>query len=134
MFTIFFSGEKLASLDSLSKGKNMDYSYLCNTFLEGVKASALTGTRKATLRDFQIHMDNCKLRKFEINKRKIGRDPAHSMGLSPILTRYCTVGLLVLRVEKKRDEGTGLLEYKRDQNILTQNVDKNGFRSIFQHI
>jgi hypothetical protein len=54
----FFSGEKLAFLDSLSKGENMDSYYFCNTVLEGVKAVALAGTRKATLREFHIHLDN----------------------------------------------------------------------------
>jgi hypothetical protein len=35
---------------------------------------------------------------FEIDERKIGRDPAYSMGSTPILTRYCTLGHLVFRV------------------------------------
>jgi hypothetical protein len=61
MFTLFFSGEKLAFLDSLTKGQNMDCYSFCNTVLEGLKAGALAGTRKATLRDFHINMDNCKI-------------------------------------------------------------------------
>jgi hypothetical protein len=60
MFTIFFTGEKLVFLDSVPKGQNIDPYYLCNTVLEGVKAGALAGTRKSTLRDFQIHMHSCK--------------------------------------------------------------------------
>jgi hypothetical protein len=44
MFTIFFSGEKLAFLDSLPKVQNMDSYYFCNTVLEGVKAGVLAGT------------------------------------------------------------------------------------------
>jgi hypothetical protein len=50
MFTIFFSDEKLAFLDSLPEGKNMDSHYFYNTVLERVKAGALAGTRKVTLR------------------------------------------------------------------------------------
>jgi hypothetical protein len=61
MFRIFFSGEKLAFLDFLPKGQNMDSWYFCNNFLKGDKAEAFVGTRKATLRDFHIHMDNCKV-------------------------------------------------------------------------
>jgi hypothetical protein len=60
MITILFSGEKLAFVDSLLKGQNMDFYYFCNTVLEGVEAAALVGTRKATLRNVHIHMDNCK--------------------------------------------------------------------------
>jgi hypothetical protein len=41
MFTIFFSGKKLAFLDSLPKGQNMDSYYFYNTILEGIKAGAL---------------------------------------------------------------------------------------------
>jgi hypothetical protein len=41
MFTIFFSGEKLAFLDSLPKGQNMDSYYFCNTVLEGSRAAPL---------------------------------------------------------------------------------------------
>jgi hypothetical protein len=44
MFTIFVRGEKLAFLDSLPKGQNLDSYYFCNTVLEGVKAGALVGT------------------------------------------------------------------------------------------
>jgi hypothetical protein len=40
----FFSGEKLAFLDFLPKGQNMDFGSFCNTALEAVKAGALTGT------------------------------------------------------------------------------------------
>jgi hypothetical protein len=39
MFTIFFSSEKLAFLDSLPKSQNMDSYYFCNTVLEEVKAA-----------------------------------------------------------------------------------------------
>jgi hypothetical protein len=45
MFTIFFSGEKLAFVDSLPKGQNMGSYHFCNTVLEGVQAGALTETR-----------------------------------------------------------------------------------------
>jgi histone-lysine N-methyltransferase SETMAR len=61
MFIIFFSGEKLAFLDSLPGGQNMDSYYFRNTVLEGVKAGALAGTQNVTLRDFHIHMENCKV-------------------------------------------------------------------------
>jgi hypothetical protein len=44
MFTIFFSGEKFAFIDSLPKCQNMDSYYFCNIVLEWVKASALAGT------------------------------------------------------------------------------------------
>jgi hypothetical protein len=71
MFTIFFSGEKLAFLDSLPKGQNMDSDYFCNIVLEGVKANTLGGTQKATLRDFHIHMDNCKVRNSKLTKGKL---------------------------------------------------------------
>jgi hypothetical protein len=46
MFTIFFSGEKLAFLDSLPKGQNMDSYYFCSTVLGGVKSGALVVTQK----------------------------------------------------------------------------------------
>jgi hypothetical protein len=134
MFTIFFSGEKLVFLDSLPKGQNIDSYYFCNTVLEVVKVGALAGTRKAALRDFHIHMNNCKLQNFEIDEGKIGRNPAHLMGSFHILTRYCTLELLVFRVEQKRDEGTGLLESRGGQNILTRNGGKDEFRSTFQFI
>jgi hypothetical protein len=58
MFTIFFSGEKLAFLDSLPKGQNLYSNFYCNTVLDGDNAGALTATRKATLKDSHIHMDN----------------------------------------------------------------------------
>jgi hypothetical protein len=60
MFTIFVSGEKLSFLDSLPKGQNMDSYNFCNTFLEWDKAVAHAGTRKATMREFKINMDNSK--------------------------------------------------------------------------
>jgi hypothetical protein len=44
IFTIVFSGEKFAFLNSLPKGQNMDSYYFCNTVLEAVKAGALAGT------------------------------------------------------------------------------------------
>jgi hypothetical protein len=71
MFTIFFSGEKFAFLDSLPKSQNMDSSDFCNTVLEGVKAGALAGTRKATLRDFYIHIDNRKVHNSKLTKGKL---------------------------------------------------------------
>jgi hypothetical protein len=36
----------------------MDSYYFCNTVLEEAKALALAGTRKVTLRDLHIHIDN----------------------------------------------------------------------------
>jgi hypothetical protein len=71
MFAMFFSGEKLAFLDSLSKGQNMDSYHSCNTALEGIKAGALAGTRKATLRGLHIHMDNCKVHNSKLTKGKL---------------------------------------------------------------
>jgi hypothetical protein len=71
MFTIVFSGEKLSFLNSLSKGQNMDSYYLCNTVLEGIETGALAGTRKATLRDFHIHIDNCKVHNSKLTKGKL---------------------------------------------------------------
>jgi histone-lysine N-methyltransferase SETMAR len=71
MFTLFFSGETFAFLDSIPKGQNIDCSYFCNTVLERVKAGALAGTRTATLRDFHIHMDNCKVHNSKLTKGKL---------------------------------------------------------------
>jgi hypothetical protein len=71
MFTIFFSGKKFAFLDSLPKGQKMDFYYFYNTVLEGVKAGALAGTQKATLRDFHIHMDPCKVHNSKLTKGKL---------------------------------------------------------------
>jgi histone-lysine N-methyltransferase SETMAR len=71
MFTIFFSGHKLAFLDSLPKGPNMDSYHFCNVVLEGVKAGAFAGTRKATLKDFHVHLDNCKIHNSKLTKRKL---------------------------------------------------------------
>jgi hypothetical protein len=61
MFIIFVSGGKLAFFDSLPKRQNIDSYSFYNTVLEGVKTGSLAGTQKATLRDFHIHMDNCKV-------------------------------------------------------------------------
>jgi hypothetical protein len=41
MFTIFFSGEKLASLDSLPKGQNMDSYYFATLFWKESKPAPL---------------------------------------------------------------------------------------------
>jgi hypothetical protein len=71
MFTIFFSGEKLAFLDSLPKGNYIDSYYFCNTVLEGVEAGALAETRKAALRDFHIHIDNCKVHNSKLTKGRL---------------------------------------------------------------
>jgi hypothetical protein len=109
MFTIFFNGKKLAFLDSLPKGKNMDSYSFCNTVLERIKVYALAGTRKATLRDFHIHIDNCKVYNSKLTKGNWTRSSSFD-GTIPMLTRYCTLELLVFWVEPKRDEGTGLLE------------------------
>jgi hypothetical protein len=68
---MFFSGEKLAFLDSLPKCQNMDSYHFCNTVLEGVKSGALDGTRRATLRDFHIHRDNCTVDNLKFTKRKL---------------------------------------------------------------
>jgi hypothetical protein len=73
MFTIFFSGEKLAFLHSLPKGRNMDSYHFCNTIVEGVKAGAIVGTQKETLRDLHIHMDNRKVYHSELTKRKLDK-------------------------------------------------------------
>jgi hypothetical protein len=62
---------ELASLDSLPKGQNMDSYDFCNAVLEGVKARALVGTRRATLRDIHIHMDNCKVHNSKLTKGKL---------------------------------------------------------------
>jgi hypothetical protein len=66
MFTIFFIGEKLLFLDSLPQCQNMDSYYFCNIVLEGVKAGALA----ATLRDFHIQRDNCKVHNSRLMKGK----------------------------------------------------------------
>jgi hypothetical protein len=39
--------------------------------MEGVKAGALAGTRKAILRDLHIHMDNCKIHNSKLTKGKL---------------------------------------------------------------
>jgi hypothetical protein len=90
MFTIFFNGEKLAFLDSLLKGQNIDSYYFCNTVLEGVKIGTLAGTRKATLRNFHINMDNCETHNLKSTKgnldeiRLIRRDhPPYSHDIAP---------------------------------------------------
>jgi histone-lysine N-methyltransferase SETMAR len=49
----------------------MDPDHFCNTVLEGVKAGAFTETRKASLRDFHIHMDNCKIHNSKLMKEKL---------------------------------------------------------------
>jgi histone-lysine N-methyltransferase SETMAR len=71
MFTIFFSGEKLAFLDSLPKGHNMDSYYFCKIVLEGITAGAIAGIRKAILRDFYIRMDKCKVHNSKLTKEKL---------------------------------------------------------------
>jgi hypothetical protein len=71
MFTIFFSGEKLAFLDSLPKGQNGDSYYLCNTVLERTKVGAIAGARKATLRDFHRRTDNCRVHNSKLTKEKL---------------------------------------------------------------
>jgi hypothetical protein len=71
MLTIFFSGEKLAFLDSLPKDQNVDSYYFCSTVLDGIKAGALAETREATLRDFHVHMDNCKVHNSKLTKGKL---------------------------------------------------------------
>jgi hypothetical protein len=71
MFTIFFSGDKLAFLDSLPKCQDMDSYCFCNIVLEGVRVGALAGTRKTTLRDFHIPMDKCKVHNSKLTKGKL---------------------------------------------------------------
>jgi hypothetical protein len=83
MFIIFFSGEKLTFLDSLRKDQNMDSSYFCNTVLKGAKVGALAGTRKVTLRDFHIHLDNCKVHNLKLRKGKLDEIPLIQWGHSP---------------------------------------------------
>jgi hypothetical protein len=73
MFRLFFSGDNLAFLDSLPKGQNMDSYCFFSTLLEGIKAGALAGARKATLRDFHIHMDNYKVPNSKLMKGKLDR-------------------------------------------------------------
>jgi histone-lysine N-methyltransferase SETMAR len=97
MFTIFFSCEKFAFFDSLPKGQNMDSYYFCNTVLEGVKAGALAGTRKATLRDFHIHTDNCKVHNSKLTKGKLDEirlvrwdHPPYSPDIAP--SSFCFFG------------------------------------------
>jgi hypothetical protein len=43
MLAVFFSGQKLAFLDSLPKGQNMDSYYFCNIvlFWKGLKSAPL---------------------------------------------------------------------------------------------
>jgi hypothetical protein len=110
MFTIFFSGKKLAFLNSLPKGQNMDSYYLCNAVLEGVKVGAPVRRRKAILRDFHIHMDNYQVPNSKLTKGKLdeirlirGNHPPYSSGIAPS-------DVLVFLAEQKRNEGTGLLE------------------------
>jgi hypothetical protein len=71
MFRIVFSGEKLAFLDSLLKGQNMDSYYFCNTVLERVKTGTLAGIRKVALRNFHIHLDNCKVHNSKLAQGKL---------------------------------------------------------------
>jgi hypothetical protein len=73
MLIIVYSDKKLAFFDSLPKGQNMDSYYFCNTVLEGVKVGALAGTRKATLRDFHIHMNKCKVHTSKLTKGKLDK-------------------------------------------------------------
>jgi hypothetical protein len=49
----------------------MDSCYFCNTVLGGLKAGALVGTRKAALRAFHIHIDNCKMHNSKLTKGKL---------------------------------------------------------------
>jgi histone-lysine N-methyltransferase SETMAR len=46
----------------------VDSYYLYSTVLEGVKAGALAGTQNATLRDFHIHMENCKVHNSKLTR------------------------------------------------------------------
>jgi hypothetical protein len=91
MFTILFSGEKLAFLDSLPERQNVDSYYLCGTVLEGVKAGTLAGTRKATLTDFHIHMGNYKVHNSDLTKGKLDEIQLirwdhlpHSLDIAPL--------------------------------------------------
>jgi hypothetical protein len=64
--------------------------YFSNTVLEGVKAGALARTRKATLRDFHIHMDNCRIHNSKLMKGKLDEirlirwnPPPYSLDIAP---------------------------------------------------
>jgi hypothetical protein len=92
MFTIFFSGEKRAFLDSSPKGQNIDSYYVCNNVLEGVKAGALAGTRKVTLRDFHIHMDNYKVHNSDLTKGKLD-EKVQAMNFFPVSVQELAVHL-----------------------------------------
>jgi histone-lysine N-methyltransferase SETMAR len=107
LFTIFFSGEKLAFLDSLPKGQNMDPYYSCNTVLEGVKVSPFAGTRKETLRDVHIYMDNCNVHNPKLTKGKLDKIRFIRRDHSPYSPDIAPSDFWVLG--QRRDEGRGLL-------------------------
>jgi hypothetical protein len=68
----------------------MDPYYFCNTVLEGIKAGALAGARKETLRDFHIYMDNSKVHNSKLTKRGLDESwlirwdhPPYSSDITP---------------------------------------------------
>jgi hypothetical protein len=66
----------------------MNSYYFCNIPLEGVKAGALAGTRKATLRNFHIHMatfpiETGSLLRWHVSGTSRSRGPGTKGALSP---------------------------------------------------
>jgi hypothetical protein len=87
----FSAPRKLTFLGSLPKGQNMDFYSFCSTALEGVKAGALAGTRKATQGDFRVHMNNCQVHNSKLTKGKLDEirlirwdHPPYSPDITPL--------------------------------------------------
>jgi hypothetical protein len=110
MFAILFSGEKLAFIDFLPKGQNMDSYHFCNNVLEVVKAGALAETRKATLRDFHIHLDNCKVHNSKAAKGKSDEIRLIRWDHSPYSPGIVPSDFQFFGWSKREMIGTGLLE------------------------
>jgi hypothetical protein len=126
----------LCPLILCQKNQNINSQSFCTIVLETIKAGAFGWTRKSILKNFHIHMNNCKVHNSKLTKGKLDQIWVIRCDHSLIFTCRCTFELVLFFCSDgaKKRWRKKLLWHIGGQNIFIWNIGKNGFPSTFQYV
>jgi histone-lysine N-methyltransferase SETMAR len=90
LITIIWNVTGIVSLLALESGSRFNSYYFCTEVIPDMEVNLLRGTRKKTLRDYLLHLDNAPAHNSEMSKERIAKSkltrvphPAYSPDLAP---------------------------------------------------
>jgi histone-lysine N-methyltransferase SETMAR len=134
MFTLIFSGHGLLALVDLPKGQKLNSQYFCDVVLTRTQQAIKAITKKRTIDEIQIHLDNCKVHNSLMTTQKLQElrvtrlpHPPYSPDISP-----CDFWFFGWSKEQMRGHSfTGPDQVRKFLLDLWQNLDKNTIISVY---